>query len=137
MMRASQGYIPSKGGEVMAGRGRPITNKTLLGRQINKSGLKSYQISAQANICNRLMTEYIQARRIMTSEHVEALCRVLSCKPEDIIEPGLTENLTHITGVPIGDEIRSVKELDMSHLNIHPAAHQPTVAPPSIIRRVS
>lgn len=130
----------------MPGRGKPIPDKTKLGRLLRKHDMKVYEVCAKAGIYNRLMTEYIAGRRVMTAAHVENLCRVLDCKPEDLVEDGLKEDLTDTTGRALNGG--SVKDIDMSHLeSIKPqlekiqsdpaftGAHRPVVAPERLVRK--
>jgi DNA-binding Xre family transcriptional regulator len=140
---------------VRRGRGQPITTKTKFGRFLRKHNLKARVVAVEAGIYPRLMTEYIQARRVIREDHLEILCFILDCKPEEIVEPGLTANITDATGRPMG-ELRgtSVKALDRSYLEPEPEdigpvtpkplkdikiprlpnAHPGGVAPPRIIR---
>lgn len=127
------------------GRGKPVTTKTRLGRAITDRKVKVYVLCGATDITPRLMTEYIAGRKIPQPHHLEAICRVLDCEPEEILEPQLKSDLTDSTGTPIGKKYRSVKELDMSHLepepprpDLNPAfrpAHKP-IAPERIVRKV-
>lgn len=125
------------------GRGRPITNRSKLGKLMNKRGVRAYEVTAATNICSRELTEYTNARRIIRAEHVVELCKFLDCKPTDIIEPKLVRDLTLSSGVVIANRKLSVKELAMDHLpppEIHlnlPLPPLQPVAPDRIIRKVS
>ena len=98
------------------GRGRPLNHKTRLGRVMISRGFHAYQVCGKTGIYDRLMTEYLAGRRVISPDHVKALCDVLDCQPSDIVEPGLKHNLTQKTGLPMDRKLSSVKEIDMSHI---------------------
>lgn len=126
------------------GRGKPIRNTTRLARMVNGCDLRAYQVAGKAGIPQRLLTEYLAGRKVIKPEHCEALCRVLDCKPEDIVEPNLDNDLTDSKGIPVDGRITTVKDLDMSHLepyeppDVEPfrTTHVPNVAPDRLVRRV-
>ena len=126
-------------------KGKPIPTVTRLGRKIVELGLPVYAVCGEASVHNRVMTEYLAGRRVIAPHHLENLCRVLECEPDDLIEPGVV-NLTNEVGLPIDKSVRSVKDLDMSHLQPYtpptpselpkPPRHRPGVAPDRLIRKV-
>jgi len=124
------------------GRGKPIPDKSRLGRIVRKSGLKAYELSAKSQVHNRLLTEYLAGRKVIIPEHAERLAAALKCTPEDIIEPNLTKDLTDTKGRPV-DGSSSVKDLPMTHLEPKPVEptttlppHKPVVAPDKLIRPI-
>lgn len=101
------------------GRGRPITNRTKLGRMINNRGYRIYELAGIIGVSPRSLTEYVAARRIIPLHQLDALCSALSCTREELVEEWLTENLTTSTGVVIGGG--TVKDLNL------PLPPEPTV----------
>lgn len=78
--------FPSESLKNIAGRGRPISQETKLGRMMFRRGLRAYYIAARAGFSSRVMTEYCAGRRPMNQEHLLALCRVLECEPYEILD---------------------------------------------------
>lgn len=124
------------------GRGRPVNRTTKLGRLIDERNLKAYEVSARSGVYARALTEYTNGRRVITEDHAWALARVLDCHPRDIIEDGLTENLTDTCGRPFDKSLKSAKEVPTPHLKPLPETptqpkvpHNPTVAPERLIRK--
>lgn len=134
--------IPRTSDHKRPGRGRPVNRTTKLGRMIDERALPVYIVTGKTGIAPRTMVEYTNGRRIITPDHIKALCEVLDCKPEDIVEPKLTKNLTDVTGRPLDPAIKSALDLDMSHLDPKPdktrqplAPHTSNVAPERLIRK--
>lgn len=130
-------------GKVRRGKGRYVCLDTRLGRMIHSRNIKAYAVSAKSGVYSRLLTEYTNGRRVITPEHAEALASVLECKPEDIIEPNLTQDLTDTCGKPFDKSLSSAKLVDTSHLEkildskkrAPLPAHTPNVAPERLIRK--
>lgn len=128
--------------KIRRGRGRYVSLDTRLGRMIHDRNMKAYLVAAKAEVYPRLMTEYTNGRRVILPEHAERLAKVLNCKPEDIIEPNLTQDLTDTCGKPLDKSLSSAKLVNRSHLekiakkDSKPVvAHTPNVAPERLIRK--
>lgn len=67
--------------------GRPITTTTKLGWMIHQSGLRVYEVQGLAGISNSMLSDYISNRRNIPPHHLQRLCRLFDCYPEDIIGP--------------------------------------------------
>lgn len=125
------------------GKGRYVSRNTRLGRMIYDRNMRAYQVAGKSGVYARLLTEYTNGRRVILPEHAIALAKVLDCKPEDIIEPNLKQDLTDTCGKPFDKTLKSAKLVNMSHLEqvidgkdkVPLSAHIPNVAPERLIRK--
>lgn len=66
--------------------GRPIPLHTKLGQIMIEHGLRAYIVAGQAGIASRTMTEYLAARKPISSQHLTSLCKLFDCDPEDLVD---------------------------------------------------
>lgn len=110
--------FPAESLKNIAGRGRPISQETKLGRMMFRRGLRAYYIAARAGFSSRIMTEYCAGRRTIEQTHLLALCRVLEVEPHEIsedIDEDYVEELQDAEHTLPSHTTKTVKDLQREH----------------------
>lgn len=68
------------------GAGRPHSTASKLGRLLHQRHLKAFDVTRQAGVPPRILTEYLAARKPIRPNDLIAICTFLQVHPSEIVE---------------------------------------------------